>query len=61
MSAHKGPRRFVAARLPLDLAERVERAAADAGLTLNDFLTRQLAASLPADTHERGHQTVTAA
>ena len=52
MSAHEGPRRFVAARLPLELAERVERAAAEAGFTPNDFLTRQLSASLQDHAHE---------
>ncbi len=43
MSAHKGPRQLV---------ERVERAVAEAGFTPNDFLTRQLSASLQDDAHE---------
>jgi len=57
---HKGPRRFVAARLPVDVADALTVQADRDGLTLNDALHRAVVTWLDAprsatdDAHNQG-------
>lgn len=54
---HRGDRRRVITRVPVPLADLIERQAVDAGMSVSEFVARQLAAALS----DREKQTVTPA